>query len=56
MLPYESRSTRFHRLRDLDGWRLKLYSIAHASKPIAWAAFEPALEMADAALPRPGTR
>jgi hypothetical protein len=50
---YEPRPIRFHRLLDVDGWRLKLYSIAFESKPIDWSAFEPALAMIDVALPRP---
>jgi hypothetical protein len=55
MEPYEPRPTRFHRLLEVDGWRLKVYSIAHAAKPIDWSAFAPALAMVDAALPRPAT-
>jgi hypothetical protein len=53
MQPYEPRPIRFHRLRHVDGWRVKLYSIAYGSQPIDWIAFESALRMADAVLPRP---
>jgi hypothetical protein len=53
MHPYEPRPIRFHRLHDVDGWRLKLYSIAYGSAPIDWSAFEPALWLVDAELPRP---
>jgi hypothetical protein len=53
MHPYEPRPIRFHGLRSVDGWRLKRYSIAYGADPIDWSAFEPAMTLADAALPRP---
>jgi hypothetical protein len=53
MHPYEPRSIRFHGIRDVEGWRLKRYSIAFGGGPIDWQAFEPALTLADDALPRP---
>jgi len=53
MQPYEPRPIRFHGLRSVDGWRLKRYSITFGPGPIDWPAFEPAMALADAALPRP---
>jgi hypothetical protein len=53
MESYEPRPIRFHRLRDVGGWRLKVYTIAYGAMPIDWDAFEPAMAMVDSALPRP---
>ena len=53
MRPYEPRPIRFHGLREVDGWRVKRYSIAYGAEPLDWAEFEPAIALADAALPRP---
>jgi len=50
---YEPRPIDFHGLRDVDGWRLKQYSIAYGPGPVDWPAFEPATALIDAALPRP---
>jgi hypothetical protein len=55
MQRYEPRPIRFHRLRGVDGWRLKLYSITYAANSIDWSAFDPAMTIVDAALPRPAT-
>jgi hypothetical protein len=53
MHAYEPRPIRFDGVRDVDGWRLKRYSIAFGGQPVDWPAFEPALTLADTALPRP---
>jgi hypothetical protein len=53
MHAYEPRPIRFHGIRDVDGWRLKRYSIAFGGRSVRWPAFESALPLADAALPRP---
>jgi hypothetical protein len=53
MRRYEPRPIRFHGIRDVDGWRLKLYSIAYDKAPVDWTAFEPALARAESTLPRP---
>jgi hypothetical protein len=53
MHAYEPRPIRFHGIRDVDGWRLKRYSIAFGGHPVDWPAFEAASTLAHAALPRP---
>jgi len=53
MKPYRSRTIRFHPLLEVDGWRLKTYSISVDGSPVAWDAFAAGLEMACEALPRP---
>ena len=53
MQRYAPRAIRFHGVSETDGWRLKRYSIAYGHEPVEWSAFEPALALADAALPRP---
>jgi hypothetical protein len=53
MHAYEPRPIRFHGIRDVDGWRLKRYSIAFGGRPVDWPAFEAASTLADAVLPRP---
>jgi hypothetical protein len=53
MRPYEPRPICFHGLREIDGWRLKRYSITYGPGPLEWSAFEPAMALVDAALPRP---
>jgi hypothetical protein len=53
MQPYAPRPIRFHGLRDVDGWRLKRYSIVYGGAPLDWDVFRPALALADAELPRP---
>ncbi len=50
---YEQRPIRFHGLREVDGWRLKQYSITYGNAPIDWVAFEPAMAMVEALLPHP---
>jgi hypothetical protein len=53
MDPYAPRPIRFHGLRDVDGWRLKRYSIVYGGGAVDWPAFEPVHALIDAALPRP---
>ncbi|MFN2563906.1 MAG: isochorismatase [Gemmatimonadaceae bacterium] len=53
MRPYEPRPIRVHGIRDVDGWRLKRYSIMCGSDSIDWRAFEPAITLTEAALPQP---
>jgi hypothetical protein len=53
MHSYEPRPIRFHRLRDVDGWRLKLYSVTYGARPLDWDGFAPALALADVELPQP---
>jgi hypothetical protein len=53
MQRYQPRAIRQHGVRQVDGWRLKRYSISYDGGPVDWSAFEPALLEADAALPRP---
>jgi hypothetical protein len=53
MNAYEPRPICFHGLREVEGWRLKCYSIVYGPDPIDWLAFTPGLALADEALPRP---
>jgi hypothetical protein len=54
MQPYSPRPIRFWGTRRAGGWTLKLYSVAYeAGRPIDWEGFEPALRLAEAALPPP---
>jgi hypothetical protein len=53
MQRYEPRPIRFDRVRDVDGWRLKVYTVTYGTTPVDRAAFDPALAMVDAVLPRP---
>jgi hypothetical protein len=53
MQRYAPRAIRFHGVSETDGWRLKRYSIAYGHEPVDWSAFEPAIALANAALPRP---
>jgi hypothetical protein len=53
MQRYEPRPIRFDGLREIDGWRLKRYSITYGPGPLEWSVFEPAMALVDAALPPP---
>lgn len=51
--PYRPRPIEFLGLRELDGWRLKLYSIRHGDRPVPEELRESGLARAAAALPGP---
>lgn len=53
MQRYEPRPIRFDRVREVGGWRLKVYSVTYGTTPLDWSAFEAAMAMVDASLPRP---
>jgi hypothetical protein len=53
MRPYEPREIRFAGSRGRGGWRLKLYTVRYGARPIDWDGFEPALRLAEEALPEP---
>jgi hypothetical protein len=53
MQRYEPRPIRFDRVRDVDGWRLKVYTVTYGTTPVDWSGFDPAMALIDAALPRP---
>lgn len=50
---YRDREIGFIGVRELDGWRLKLYAIRYGSAPLRAALYEPGLALAVGALPRP---
>jgi hypothetical protein len=50
MHPYAPRQIRFHGLRIVGGWRLKLYSVRYEPDEISWEAFAPGLALAESAL------
>lgn len=53
MHPYAQRFTRFRRLLEHDGWRLKVYSIQLVRGPLDEDAFAPGLALLMEGLPRP---
>jgi hypothetical protein len=53
MQRYEPRPIRFDRVREVDGWRLKVYTVTYGTTSVDSSAFGPAMAMVDAALPRP---
>lgn len=53
MEPYQPRPIRAHGVRDVDGWRLKLYTITHGGAEPALTAFEDAWPLLEDALPEP---
>ena len=51
--PYAPRPVRYLEQRDLDGWRVKLYSIVYGDRPLDRPVYEDGLGIALATLPRP---
>jgi hypothetical protein len=49
--PYAPRTIRGHGLRELNQWRVKVYSISEDGPEIDWAWFDPGVEMALGVLP-----
>ncbi len=52
---FEPRPTRFVGVRELAGWRVKLYTITLPGEEIDWPRFERGLALAAEALPQPPT-
>jgi hypothetical protein len=51
--PFSPRPTRFAGVLAHAGWRIKRYAITAGAAPLDWAAFEPGVALALAALPSP---
>ena len=53
MHPYAPRRIRSHGIREVAGWRLKLYSVVLDGAAPDWGVFEPSIVSVEAALPSP---
>lgn len=53
LTPYAPRRTRFHALRRVGDWTLKVHSVVYGGGPVDWRRFEPAWPLLEAALPAP---
>ncbi len=53
MQPYSPRPIRCHGVRELNGYRLKDYSIVHNAQPVDWLDFARGFELVLSLLPRP---
>ena len=53
MHPYTPRRIRSHGIREVSGWRLKVYSVVVDGSPPEWGVFEPTVAFVEAALPSP---
>jgi len=53
MLPYAPRPIRFHGVRELNGYRLKDYSIVAPAQSVDWLDFARGFEIVLAEMPRP---
>lgn len=51
--PYRDRPIERHGVRDIAGWRLKLYSIRYGAQPIDLASFEDGMALMARDLPQP---
>jgi len=51
--PYAPRRVRSHGTREINGWRVKVYSIVRDGSPPDWSAFEPGMALAFDSLPMP---
>ncbi|HEX9728888.1 MAG TPA: hypothetical protein VGA37_10320 [Gemmatimonadales bacterium] len=50
---YRERPARFHEVREIDGWRLKVYSIVAGADAVDWNDYRDVWDMGAALLPRP---
>lgn len=50
---FRPRPVRFEGVRELAGYRMKVYSILYGTVPVEWDRFEEAMQLAEATLPRP---
>jgi hypothetical protein len=51
--PFRPRPIHFHEVREVDGWRLKLYAIRYGDAPLETAIYDEVFPQAWYALPRP---
>lgn len=53
MEPFAPRRIACVGLREPASWKLKLYSVVYGREPVDWAGFEPGLQLAEQAMPKP---
>lgn len=51
--PYRPRPIAFDGVREIGGWRIKMYAITHGPEPLDRPCYEQGLELARDALPQP---